>query len=49
MVFISYSMFMAGLNLMEYGKIPEDIKSVILLFAGNGLLVLIQLSSDFHF
>ncbi|MCU0474067.1 MAG: HDIG domain-containing protein [Bacteroidales bacterium] len=41
MVFISCLGLWLAVNLMEFGRMPEDVSSGILLFAGNGLLVLI--------
>ena len=42
MVFISCTGLWLAINLMEFGRFPEDIRSGIMLFAGNGLLVLIS-------
>jgi putative nucleotidyltransferase with HDIG domain len=42
MVIISYVVIYLGISLVQGGKIPENILSDLLLFAGNGLLVLVS-------
>lgn len=42
MVFLSYTILYLGISLMQKGAIPEKFWPDILLFAGNGLLVLIS-------
>jgi putative nucleotidyltransferase with HDIG domain len=42
MVIISYAVIYLGISLVQGGKIPENILSDLLLFAGNGFLVLVS-------
>jgi putative nucleotidyltransferase with HDIG domain len=42
MVIISYVVIYLGISLVQGGKIPENILSDLLLFVGNGLLVLVS-------
>ncbi len=48
-VIITYAFVFMGINLMEEGTLPDDFSRTLLLFTGNGLLVLDQLSPDISF
>ena len=48
-VIITYAVVWTGINFMEGGMLPEDFSNTLLLFAGNGLLVLISFPLVFLF
>ena len=48
-VIITYAFVFMGINLMEYGALPDDFSWTLLLFTGNGLLVLISFPLIFLF
>jgi putative nucleotidyltransferase with HDIG domain len=48
-VIVTYSALWLGINLMEEGKLPDDLWHNLLLFAGNGFLILISYPLIFLF
>ena len=48
-VIITYTFVWLGINLMVGGNLPEEFPGILLLFAGNGLLVLISFPLVFLF